>query len=406
MLIEKEPLCRFEYSLWRARANKQLVGWWFLLPILLLIMGMYHPVSATEILMVEKNGVFTVPVKINGVLELQFIVDSGTAEVQIPADVILTLTRTGTIAPADFVSEPTEQATDQSAMPSKRLIIHRLELADHRIENVPATVGPPQGRLILGQAALKRLPAWAIDNEQHVLMIKDSHPTSSKLPTGEENPITDIPIDVTANPDKPTVSNKDSSVEAPNIKQGYTYIFESIYPDDPQRNKTTERRVVAVDNGKITVATRNLKTDYVRTLEFTTEWNFISSMDPKGGGSTFQPPLKYFEFPLYPGKTWKQTSIETNRKSGVITESVISATVGDWEDITVPAGTFRTIKITAETTELNRETGLKSTGVDVSWYAPKVGRSVKSSITSRDFSGNQERQIIQLINSNIGLTGN
>src|SRR5262249_16810071 len=109
------------------------------------------------------------------------------------------------------------------------------------------------------------------------------------------------------------------------------------------------------------------------------------------------PPLTYFAFPLYPGKTWEQTSQETNIKTGAVREHTLSATVGDWEEVTVPAGTFRALKITLQTELLDRTTGQKSIGTDISWYVPNLRRSVKSDTSSQNFQGQQERQIIQLL---------
>ena len=57
----------------------------------------------SEVSLLKKGGVYTVPVLINGVIPLQFIVDSGAADISLPADVFLTLLRTGTIGKADFV---------------------------------------------------------------------------------------------------------------------------------------------------------------------------------------------------------------------------------------------------------------------------------------------------------------
>jgi ankyrin repeat protein len=190
--------------------------------------------------------------------------------------------------------------------------------------------------------------------------------------------------------------------DTPPIKTGDTYIIESLYPDNPKLNSTTERKVISVGDGKITVASKNIKsikskTGKARMLQFTKEWNFISSRNPDRSGLDYSPPLKYFEFPLYPGRTWRQTSIEKNIKTGAAREHTLSATVGDWEDVSVPAGVFRAIKITTRTELLDRATGQKSTGTDISWYAPPTRRSVKSVINSQNFQGNQERQLIQMI---------
>ena len=48
-----------------------------------------------RVTMIESGGVYHVPVLINDILKLDFIVDSGAADVTIPADVVLTLVRTG-----------------------------------------------------------------------------------------------------------------------------------------------------------------------------------------------------------------------------------------------------------------------------------------------------------------------
>jgi ankyrin repeat protein len=190
-----------------------------------------------------------------------------------------------------------------------------------------------------------------------------------------------------------------TSADTPPIKMGDSYIIESQNPDNPKLNNTTERKVISVGKGKITVASKNIKskTGSARTIQFTPEWNLISSRNPDGSGLDYSPPLKYFEFPLHPGKTWRQTSIEKNSKTGAVREHTLSATVGNWEDVSVPAGTFRAIKITTQTELLDRATRQKSTSTDISWYAPNVRRSVKSEVTSQNFQGNQERQLIQVI---------
>ena len=188
-------------------------------------------------------------------------------------------------------------------------------------------------------------------------------------------------------------------VELPNTKIGDTYIMESLDLDNPQSRYSTERKVVAVGEKTITVTSKNVqsKTAKARLLQFTSEWNLLSSRNPDGSGFDYMPPLKYFAFPLYPGKTWQQTSQETHIKTGAMREFTLSATVGDWEEITVPAGTFRALKITLQTAILDRATAQKSTGTDISWYAPPMRRSVKSEMTSQNFQGQQERQLIHLL---------
>lgn len=190
-----------------------------------------------------------------------------------------------------------------------------------------------------------------------------------------------------------------TSVGRPKIRTGDSYIIESIYMDNPELSNTTERKVTFVGDGKMTVTSKNIKskTGKGRTLQFTSDWNLISSRNLDESGFDYAPPLKYFDFPLYPGKTWQQTSSETNIKTGAVREHTLSATVGDWEEVSVPAGTFRAIRITIQTKLLDPATAQESSGTDISWYSPIIRRSVKSAIISQDFLGNKKRQLIQVI---------
>jgi hypothetical protein len=54
-------------------------------------------VSTTSVPMQIEGGTYVVPVLINGAITLDFVVDSGAADVSIPADVVSTLMRTKTL---------------------------------------------------------------------------------------------------------------------------------------------------------------------------------------------------------------------------------------------------------------------------------------------------------------------
>lgn len=148
--------------------------------------GVSLPLSATEIPLVKEGGVYAVPVRINGVITLKFIVDSGAADVQIPADVALTLIRAETITQEDFLPGQVYRMADGSTAKSARFVIRRLEIGDHVAENVQASVGSPDGPLLLGQSLLSRLPAWSLDNQRHVLILSDAAPLPPQAPTEAE----------------------------------------------------------------------------------------------------------------------------------------------------------------------------------------------------------------------------
>lgn len=143
-----------------------------LLGVLIMMAGI--PVKATEVPMVKEGGVFTVPVRINDVLTLHFILDSGAAEVQIPADVALTLLRTGTIREGDFLPGSTYRMADGSRVKSARFVLRKLQIGNLAVQNVSASLGSVEGPLLLGQSLLSRLPTWSLDNRRQVLILSDS----------------------------------------------------------------------------------------------------------------------------------------------------------------------------------------------------------------------------------------
>jgi len=194
-------------------------------------------------------------------------------------------------------------------------------------------------------------------------------------------------------------------VTPPDIKVGDFFIIESTNPAHPENNSKTERTVTSTEGDVIEVLVINLnnKSGKKRLLKFNKEWNLIATRNADNSGLDYSPPLKYFEFPLSPGKNWQQTSTETNIKTGTIRKHKISGVVGDWEDITVPAGTFHAIKVILNTEVVNPVTGEKNTGTDISWYAPDVKRSIKSEVTSRnEVDSTEQKSIAQLISFNAG----
>jgi predicted aspartyl protease len=121
--------------------------------------------------MVSDDGTFKVPVTINGQLTLKFVVDSGAADVSIPADVVGTLVRTETITDADFLGKQTYQMADGSTVPSMRFVIRSLKVGDKTLENVTGSIAPLAGSLLLGQSFLSHFKSWSIDNQRRALIL-------------------------------------------------------------------------------------------------------------------------------------------------------------------------------------------------------------------------------------------
>ena len=128
--------------------------------------------SATLVQMQMEGEIYVVPVLINGKIPLDFIVDSGAADVSIPADVVMTLMRTGTLEKSDFIGQKTYVLADGSKVPSETFRIRSLKVGNRVLENVTGSVASVNGSLLLGQSFLSRFKSWSVDNRKHALVLE------------------------------------------------------------------------------------------------------------------------------------------------------------------------------------------------------------------------------------------
>lgn len=119
------------------------------------------------------SGVFEVPVIINGVLKLFFIIDTGASETQISPDVFLTLYRSKTIDDNDRLQGQEFTFADGSSAFSDRYMLHSIEIGGVEIKNVPVSISNSiEAPILLGQNVLSRLGEFRIDYDNKKLIIK------------------------------------------------------------------------------------------------------------------------------------------------------------------------------------------------------------------------------------------
>ena len=128
--------------------------------------------SATLVPMQKDGGIYVVSVLINETITLNFIVDSGASDVSIPADVVTTLMRTGTLKQSDFLGQKTYVLADGSKVPSQTFRIRSLKVGGKVVENVNGSIASEKGSLLLGQSFLGRFKSWSIDNNKHALVLE------------------------------------------------------------------------------------------------------------------------------------------------------------------------------------------------------------------------------------------
>lgn len=128
--------------------------------------------AAHTIPMLQQGGTYVVPVTINDVITLNFVVDSGAADVSIPQDVVSTLIRTQTITAADFLGTRSYKLADGSIVPSETFRIKSLQVGTAKANNVIGSVVNEGGALLLGQSFLSKFRSVSVDNSKHLLKLE------------------------------------------------------------------------------------------------------------------------------------------------------------------------------------------------------------------------------------------
>lgn len=193
-----------------------------------------------------------------------------------------------------------------------------------------------------------------------------------------------------------TQTNVQAFAGSPTIQLGDRYTYETLDLFDSKLNNVTTREIVQFSNGVYTQRNVNTKSGHTRFIRLDGSWNILGGGAQSGDEVNFQPPFKYFDFPLQVGKTWESRSTETSAKTGATRTHIIRGRVEGQETINVPAGTFQTLKVV-----LNTETtdGIKRiSGTDVSWYAPAARRTVRSEMESLESdTGKKGKRVVQLL---------
>jgi len=129
------------------------------------------PVQQEEIPLRQANGVNYVDVSINGLPPMPFILDSGSADISLPTEVILTLERIGTIAPSDIIGKAKYTLADGRVVESTRFFIRTLNIGRYVLTNVEASESAALAAPLLGQSVLARFGSLSIDNSRHTLIL-------------------------------------------------------------------------------------------------------------------------------------------------------------------------------------------------------------------------------------------
>lgn len=139
-----------------------------LIPILLLTLS----IQAQVIKVKNENGVLFIPIKINGVLKIDAMIDTGAAECNLPPCVANTLLRTKTIVAEDMLPNLFYTLADGTMLECKRFLIKSLKVGNKTIYNVECSVSKTDSApILLGGSALKKLRAVKINYKNNTVII-------------------------------------------------------------------------------------------------------------------------------------------------------------------------------------------------------------------------------------------
>jgi hypothetical protein len=127
--------------------------------------------SEDEIPLRKDGNTYSVSVLVNGVIPIPFVLDTGADDVLLPADVVFTLLRTGTLRGGDFIGYRTYVVADGRELPSAEFKIRELKVGQHVARDVTAGIGHLGSYPLLGQSFLSRFGSATIDYKRNVLVL-------------------------------------------------------------------------------------------------------------------------------------------------------------------------------------------------------------------------------------------
>jgi len=173
----------------------------------------------------------------------------------------------------------------------------------------------------------------------------------------------------------------EAPVARPEVKVGDRWTYQRMDYDARQARGKYEMEVVFAERGVIQVVSAQKNKGGEIDTTYTSEWNAVTVP-----GRVFNPHTGWFRFPLQVGATYEAAFEAIMPKKGVQSRNQRRVRVVGWEEVTVPAGKFRALKLISEG-EFQRLDGKSGTSRNVIWYVPEVKRWVKNTLENRGGRG-------------------
>jgi hypothetical protein len=172
-------------------------------------------------------------------------------------------------------------------------------------------------------------------------------------------------------------------VEPPDVRIGDQWFTTWIDYWTNRPSYTATREVVNVTGTAIQVIVKPATGGEFDEI-YTSQWNQVTSPI-----SVFEPHSGLLQFPLYVGKAYSVDYVVTFGKNRELrSRHQRTAKVLGWEEVAVPAGKFRALKVEIEGTWASLESASRhGFAKDTIWWVPAIKRWAKRTYEDRSYSG-------------------
>jgi clan AA aspartic protease (TIGR02281 family) len=128
--------------------------------------------GAGEVPLQRKGGTYIVPAEINGQAPVDFHIDSGAADVSVPAYLFQQMKSAGSIRADDMLGAETYVLGNGTSIKAETFRIRSLKVGTIEVRDVRASVSQYSGPPLLGMSFLGRFNSWSVDNGRGVLILR------------------------------------------------------------------------------------------------------------------------------------------------------------------------------------------------------------------------------------------
>lgn len=186
---------------------------------------------------------------------------------------------------------------------------------------------------------------------------------------------------------------QDAPIPRPEVKAGDRWSYRRVDHETGKVLGRGEQEVTFANDRVIQLVQKNPNGQEI-DVTATAEWNLVSNAN----SGVFYPHNGVLRFPLRPGDSWHSDyEVKFPRRGAFDVKHDRVVKVVGWEDVQVPAGRFRALKVVSEGSFQRLDRSLAGTASDTVWYVPEVKRYVKWTFESRGYRGRIEWWTLELV---------